>query len=35
MRTLGDIDHLNKVPFRSASRVQKGPRYGVSLILPG
>ena len=34
-RTLGDIDPLNKVPFkRATSRVQKDPLYGVSLILP-
>ena len=32
---LGDIDPLNKVPFkRATSRVQKGPLLGVSLILP-
>ena len=34
-QTLGDIDPLNKVPFKRAiSRVRKGPVYGVSLILP-
>ena len=34
-RTLGDIDPLNKVPFkRATSRVQKGPLSGVSLVLP-
>ena len=33
--TLGDIDPLNKVPFkRATSRVQKGPLSRVSLILP-
>ena len=33
--TLGDIDPLNKVPFKRAkSRVKKGPLLGVSLILP-
>ena len=33
--TLGDIDPLNKVPFKRATRrVQKGPLQGVSLILP-
>ena len=33
--TLGDIDPLNKVPFKRArSRVQKGPLQGVSLMLP-
>ena len=33
--TLGDIDRLNKVPFkRATSRVQKGHLQGVSLILP-
>ena len=33
--TLGDIDPLNKVPFKRAkSRVQKGPFSGVSLRLP-
>ena len=34
-RTLGDIDPLNKVRFRRArSRIKKGPRSGVPLILP-
>ena len=33
--TLGDVDPLNKVPFkRTTSSIQKGPRYGGSLILP-
>ena len=33
--TLGDIDPLNKVPFkRATTRVQKGPLSRVSLILP-
>ena len=33
--TLGDVDPLNRVHFkRATSRVQKGPLYGVSQILP-
>ena len=33
--TFGDIDPLNKVPFKRArSRVWKGPLEGVSVILP-
>ena len=33
--TLKDIDPLNKVPFkRATSRVETGPLYGNSLILP-
>ena len=33
--TPGDIDPLNKVPFKRATiRVHKGPLQGVSLILP-
>ena len=33
--TLGDIDPLNKAPFKRARRrVQKGPLQGVSLVLP-
>ena len=33
--TLGDIDPLNKVPFKRAiSRVNRGPLFAVSLILP-
>ena len=33
--TLGDIDPLNKLPFKRArSGAQKGPLEGVSLLLP-
>ena len=33
--TLGDIDPLNKAPFkRATSRVKKGSLEGVSLVLP-